>query len=105
MTRCDCELCNKLETFGEEICSSHSKIQYCYLAGKLSYFKSVYVDILWLSKDGMSVAVVTCCCYMQRQGGTVQEKGKKVKETAVTYFKLLFRFLTFRWPCIVINSY
>jgi hypothetical protein len=29
---------------------------------------------------------------MQRQGGTVQENGKKVKEAAVTYFKLLFRY-------------
>jgi hypothetical protein len=29
---------------------------------------------------------------MQRQGDTVQENGTKVKEAAVTYYKLLLRY-------------
>jgi hypothetical protein len=40
----------------------------------------------------MSIAVITCRCYKQRQGDTVQENGMKVKEAAVTYFKLIFSY-------------
>jgi hypothetical protein len=34
---------------------------------------------------------------MQRQGGIGQENGKKVKEAAVAYFKLLFRYYIEEW--------
>ena len=57
----------------------------------------------------MSIAVATCCCDMPRQGGNVQENGTKVKEEALTYFKLLFRYYLeegagWRRPTVVFES-